>query len=152
MCFQPPILDFFHKLYQLAFDRLRQRWLSLSKPDLCKRSNDHHLQAISEIIAPQGALVLIDDPEQLDIGLLKRKSVAVHWEFMFTRSLFQTPDMQAQGNLLNEVAQLVDAGKIHSTQNQTFGTINAQNLKKAHALLESNQSIGKIVLSGFEPS
>ena len=86
--------------------------MSLSKPDLCKRSTDQHLQAISEIIAPQGALVLIDDPEQLDIGLLKRKSVAVHWEFMFTRSLFQTSDMQAQGNLLNEVAQLVDAGKI----------------------------------------
>ena len=113
---------------------------------------DQHLQAISEIIAPQGALVLIDDPEQLDIGLLKRKSVAIHWEFMFTRSLFQTSDMQAQGSLLNEVAQLVDAGKIHSTQNQTLGIINAPNLKKAHALLESNQSIGKIVLSGFEPS
>lgn len=110
---------------------------------------DQHLQAISEIIAPQGALVLIDDPEQLDISMLKRKSIAIHWEFMFTRSMFQTPDMQAQGDLLNKVAQLVDDGKINSTQNQNFGTINAKNLQKAHALLESNQSIGKIVLDGF---
>lgn len=110
---------------------------------------DQHLQAISEIIAPQGALVLIDDPEQLDISMLKRKSIAIHWEFMFTRSMFQTPDMQAQGDLLNKVAQLVDDGKINSTQNQNFGTINAKNLQKAHALLESNQSIGKIVLGGF---
>jgi NADPH:quinone reductase len=110
---------------------------------------DQHLQAISEIIAPQGALVLIDDPQQLDISVFKRKSVAIHWEFMFTRSLFQTSDLQAQGKILNDMAQLVDAGKIHSTQNQHFGTINAKNLKKAHVLLESNQSIGKIVLSGF---
>lgn len=110
---------------------------------------DQHLQAISEIIAPQGALVLIDDPKQLDISLLKRKSIAIHWEFMFTRSLFQTPDMQAQSQLLNRIAELVDQGQLQSTVNQSMGTINAANLKKAHALLESHQSIGKVVLSGF---
>lgn len=110
---------------------------------------DQHLQAISEIIAPQGALVLIDDPEQLDISLLKRKSIAIHWEFMFTRSLFQTPDMQAQSQLLNRIAELVDQGQLQSTVNQSLGIINAANLKKAHALLESHQSIGKVVLSGF---
>jgi zinc-binding alcohol dehydrogenase family protein len=110
---------------------------------------DQHLQAISEIIAPQGALVLIDDPKQLDISLLKRKSIAIHWEFMFTRSLFQTPDLQAQSQLLNRIAELVDQGQLQSTVNQSLGTINAVNLKKAHALLESHQSIGKVVLSGF---
>lgn len=110
---------------------------------------DQHLKAISEIIAPQGALVLIDDPEQLDISILKRKSIAIHWEFMFTRSLFQTPDLQAQSQLLNRIAELVDQGQLQSTVNQSMGTINAANLKKAHALLESHQSIGKVVLSGF---
>jgi NADPH:quinone reductase-like Zn-dependent oxidoreductase len=68
---------------------------------------------------------------------------------MFTRSLFQTPDLQAQSQLLNRIAELVDQGQLQSTVNQSLGTINAVNLKKAHALLESHQSIGKVVLSGF---
>ena len=67
----------------------------------------------------------------------KRKCVSVHWEFMFARPLFQTPDMESQHDLLNEVSRLVDDGRIRTTLGETFGTINAANLKRAHALLES---------------
>ncbi len=96
-----------------------------------------HLPAIVEAIAPQGRLGLIDDPAVLDIVPFKRKSVSVHWELMFTRSLFQTPDMIAQHRLLNEVADLVDAGVLRSTLTQEAGAINAADLKRVHALVES---------------
>ena len=110
---------------------------------------EHHLAEIVEAIAPQGKFALIDDPASLDIMKLKRKSVSLHWEFMFTRSMFETPDMQQQHDLLNEIARLIDAGTIKSTIAENFGTINAANLRRAHALLESNTSKGKIVLEGF---
>jgi zinc-binding alcohol dehydrogenase family protein len=113
-------------------------------------ATDQHFAEIADIVAPQGHVGLIDDPQQpLDIRLLKRKSVALHWEFMYTRPLFNTPDVIAQHRLLNEVADLVDAGLIRSTRTEDYGVINAANLRRAHALLESGKSIGKIVLSGF---
>ncbi|MEM1223081.1 MAG: zinc-binding alcohol dehydrogenase family protein [Verrucomicrobiota bacterium] len=110
---------------------------------------DTHLPTILDIIAPQGSLCLIDDPEALDVIPFKLKSVSIHWELMFTRSLFQTSDMAQQGKLLNQVATMVDAGQIKTTVSESFGTINAANLKRAHALLESGKSVGKIVLTGF---
>ncbi|MDB5369080.1 MAG: zinc-binding alcohol dehydrogenase family protein [Roseomonas sp.] len=112
-------------------------------------ATDKHLPAIVEIIAPQGRMVLIDDPQQLDIVPFKRKSVSVSWEFMFTRSLFHTPDMVAQHTLLNEIAALVDAGEIRTTMKASFGLIEAANMRRAHTLLESGHSIGKVVLEGF---
>ena len=111
--------------------------------------SEQHWAAIAELVAPQGKVALIDDPEHINVGLLKRKSVSLHWEFMFTRSMFETADMQQQHALLNEVARLVDAGVIQTTLAETFGSINAANLKRAHALLESKRSKGKIVLEGF---
>jgi zinc-binding alcohol dehydrogenase family protein len=110
---------------------------------------DRHFEQIVELIAPQGKLALIDDPDQIDVRKLKTKSISLHWELMFTRSLFQTADMQRQHDLLNEVAQLVDAGTIRSTLAEHFGRIDAANLKRAHALVESNTAKGKIVLEGF---
>ena len=112
-------------------------------------ATDQHLPAIQEAIAPQGRLALIDDPKSLDVLPFKRKSVSVHWELMFTRSLFQTADMIAQHHLLNEVADLVDAGLLTTTLVETAGPINAANLKRAHALVESGRSYGKVVLAGF---
>lgn len=112
--------------------------------------SDKHLPAIIEIIAPQGSLCLIDDPKSFDILPFKLKSVSIHWELMFTRSLFKTKDMIKQRDLLNQVAALVDEGKLETTVAETFGSINAENLKRAHALLESGKSMGKIVLAGFE--
>ncbi|MCK0207109.1 zinc-binding alcohol dehydrogenase family protein [Starkeya koreensis] len=110
---------------------------------------ERHLPAIVRALAPQGALALIDDPATLDIAPLKRKSLSVHWELMFTRPLFGTPDMIRQHELLNEVADLVDAGLLRTTLRRNLGTINAANLREAHALLESGRSIGKVVLEGF---
>lgn len=110
---------------------------------------DKHFEQIVELIAPQGKFALIDDPEYIDVRKFKGKSVSLHWELMFTRSLFQTADMVKQHDLLEELAQLVDAGTIKTTLAERFGTINAANLKRAHALLESNTARGKIVLEGF---
>jgi zinc-binding alcohol dehydrogenase family protein len=110
---------------------------------------DQHLPQLVEALAPQGRLGLIDDPETFDVRLLKRKSISLHWEFMYTRSMFQTPDMIAQHRILERIADLVDAGVLQSTLAERFGSINAANLRRAHQLLESGKSRGKIVLSGF---
>ena len=110
---------------------------------------DQHYDQLIEALAPQGQLALIDDPAQLDVVKLKRKSLSLHWEFMYTRSLFETPDMQAQHALLERVAQLIDAGTLHTTLGEHFGSINASNLRRAHVLLESGKARGKIVLEGF---
>jgi NADPH2:quinone reductase len=108
-----------------------------------------HLAAIAELIAPQGRFALIDDPETLDVNVFKRKSVSIHWEFMFTRSMFHTADIDAQGALLAEVSRLVDEGVLTTTLAEVLGTINAANLKRAHAILESGKARGKLVLEGF---
>jgi NADPH2:quinone reductase len=110
---------------------------------------DVHLKEIAELIAPQGRFALIDDPEALDVNPFKRKSVSTHWEFMFTRSMFGTSDMAEQGVLLNEVSRLVDAGRVRTTLGETYGVIDAENLKRAHRMLESGRAVGKIVLEGF---
>lgn len=102
-----------------------------------------------EVLAPEGKVGLIDDPETLDVVPLKRKSASLHWEFMFARSMWQAADMGEQGRLLSRVAALVDRGELRSTQTQTFSPINVENLKKAHALAESGKAIGKVTLSGF---
>jgi zinc-binding alcohol dehydrogenase family protein len=108
-----------------------------------------HIAQIVEAIAPQGKFGLIDDPASLDATQFKRKSVSIHWELMFTRSLFGTEDMIGQHRLLDEVAGLVDAGLIRTTLAERFGTINAANLKSAHALIESGKARGKVVLEGW---
>jgi zinc-binding alcohol dehydrogenase family protein len=110
---------------------------------------DQHFDQIVEVIAPQGKFGLIDDPAPIDVRKFKRKAVSLHWELMFTRSLFSTADMIRQHEILNRVAALVDDGTIRTTANENFGRIDAANLKRAHALLESNRAQGKIVLEGF---
>ena len=111
---------------------------------------DQHYEQLIEALAPQGQLALIDDPAQLDVVKLKRKSLSLHWEFMYTRSLFETPDMLEQHHILERVSQLVDAGTLRTTLGEHFGAINAANLRRAHAVLESGQARGKIVLEGFD--
>jgi len=112
-------------------------------------NTDQHIKEIVEVIAPQGRFALIDDPKTLDIVPFKRKAASIHWELMFTRPLFGTPDMIEQHKLLNKVAELVDAGKIRTTLSETLGPINAANLKKVHAMIESGRTKGKLVLEGF---
>lgn len=108
-----------------------------------------HLAEIVKLIAPQGRFGLIDDPQSLDVTGFKRKAVSIHWELMFTRSIFETADMDEQGKLLNAVARLVDEGQVRTTVTELLKPINAANLKQAHAVLESGKARGKIVLEGF---
>lgn len=110
---------------------------------------DQYFEQIADVIAPQGKFGLIDDPDIFDVRKLKHKSVSLHWELMFTRSMFHTEDMIKQHLILTEVAKLVDNGTLRSTVAENFGPINAANLKRAHALIESGKSRGKIILEGF---
>jgi zinc-binding alcohol dehydrogenase family protein len=112
-------------------------------------ATDAHWPAIAAVVAPRGRIGLIDDPAPFDISLIKRKSASLHWEFMFTRPVFGTPDMQQQHGLLTELSGLVDAGVVRTTLTETLGAINAANLRRAHALLESGKARGKVVLEGF---
>ena len=125
--------------------------LGLGAPQLVVSltATDQHQADIADLIAPQGRFGLIDDPAAFNLGLFKRKSVSVHWEFMFTRSLFATSDVIAQHHLLAEVSRLVDQGVLRTTLSETMGAINAANLIKAHALIESGKTKGKVVLEGF---
>ncbi|WP_412058766.1 zinc-binding alcohol dehydrogenase family protein [Bartonella sp. DGB2] len=111
--------------------------------------SDLYLPQYIEALAPQGRLGLIDSPPSFDISPLKSKSIAIHWEFMFTRSIFACIDKSRQGTILREIAALIDEGQLRSTMRTHFSPINAQNLQKAHALIEGGASIGKIVLENF---
>jgi len=112
-------------------------------------STAEHYAEIIKALAPQGKFALIDDPETLDARPLKAKSISLHWEFMFTRSMFETSDMIAQHQLLARVATLIDEQIITTTMGEHYGTITAANLQKAHAQLETGRAVGKIVLEGF---
>jgi len=123
----------------------------LAAPDYVVSLNatEQHIDEIVKVIKPQGKFGFIDDPKTLNVMPLKRKAVSTHIELMFTRSMFQTEDMIEQHHILNAVAKLIDQGVIHTTVGEHFGQINAKNLRKAHALLETHQVKGKIVLEGF---
>lgn len=110
---------------------------------------EQHFAQLIDVLKPQGRLGVIDDPETLDVMPLKRKSLSLHWELMFTRSLYETPDMINQHHLLNRVSALIDQGVLQTTVGEHFGAINAANMRRAHALIESGKARGKIVLEGF---
>lgn len=109
-------------------------------------ATDRHLGAIERLIAPQGTLALIDDPQSLDIVPFKRKSVMIAWELMFTRPLYGTADMAQQGVILGAIADLVEAGRIRTTATTTTDTLSPSILAAAHRGVESSQSIGKTVI------
>ena len=112
-------------------------------------NTEQHFEAIVKLIEPRGHIALIDDPQVLDILPLKTKALSVSWEFMFTRSMFQTKDIEVQHQLLNRVADLLDDGTLMSTVSTRVGAMNVENLRRAHELQESGASIGKTVLGGF---
>ena len=112
-------------------------------------STDSYFDSYTELLAPFGKIAMIDDPKSLDVMKMKPKSLSLHIEFMFARSMFKAADMNEQSSLLNRVSDLVDQGYIQTTIAKNLGTINADNLKAAHEELESGRSIGKIVLEGF---
>jgi zinc-binding alcohol dehydrogenase family protein len=111
---------------------------------------DKHFPAAAEVIAPQGGIcTIVENSKPIAVELLKAKSAAFHWEFMFTRAMFGTPDMIKQHELLTEVARLIDAGTIKTTLGRDLGKINSANLREAHRLLEEGRAIGKLVMTGF---
>ncbi|MFD1773611.1 zinc-binding alcohol dehydrogenase family protein [Paenibacillus rhizophilus] len=118
---------------------------------LCLNATVQHWGHMAEAIAPQGKICsIVETDEPLDLDLLKNKSAAFVWEFMFTRSLYQTADMVKQHELLNETARLIDSGVIRTTLTDKLEPINAANLRKAHAMVETGRTVGKIVLEHFE--
>jgi zinc-binding alcohol dehydrogenase family protein len=113
-------------------------------------ATESYFDTYTDLLAPFGKVAMIDDPSKpLDVMQLKFKSQSLHIEFMFARSMFNAADMNEQGRLLTRVADLVDQGYIQTTSGKNLGSINAGNLKMAHAELESGKAIGKIVLQGF---
>jgi zinc-binding alcohol dehydrogenase family protein len=110
---------------------------------------DQHYADIVDMLAPQGQFALIDDPDTLDAMPLKRKSISLHWELMFTRSMYETADMVRQREILDRVASLIDAGTLKTTVGEHLGRIDAANLRRAHAIIESGKARGKLVLAGF---
>jgi NADPH2:quinone reductase len=109
-----------------------------------------NIDAYAEIIRPFGEITAIDEPEGLDLLPLKSKSVAWHWELMFTRSMFETPDMLEQKHLLSRVAELVDAGRVRTTMTQSIDDFSAAGLRRAHELVESGRMTGKVVVRRTE--
>ena len=108
-----------------------------------------NLPVYAEALTPFGAIVAVDDPDTLPLGVLKPKSISFHWEFMFTRSMFATADQQEQHRILTQVAHLADEDAIVSTATRDLGPINAANLREAHRLQASATTIGKLTLTGF---
>jgi NADPH2:quinone reductase len=117
----------------------------------CFTGAESYWPQIADVVAPQGCIGLVVGLRApLDLELIKNKSASVHWEFMFTRSMFGTPDIVRQHEILTRSADLVDRGELHTTVTETLRPINATNLREAHRRLESGTTIGKLVLTGWD--
>jgi zinc-binding alcohol dehydrogenase family protein len=117
---------------------------------MCLTAPGPYIEAFAPIVKPQGKICLIVEPGgPLPIGALMRKSATIAWELMFTRALFETPDMIEQHAILDAAADLVERGVIRTTRAQHGGPIDAANLRRAHQAIEQGHAIGKIVLEGF---
>ena len=101
---------------------------------------------LATVMKPQSHLVLIDDPVDPNLGAFKQKSIALHWEFMFTRAMFTTPDMAVQGEILNKIADMVDRGQFHTITERVLEGLTAANIMEGHRLVEQGKTTGKIVV------
>ena len=118
---------------------------------LCLNSTAQHWSAMANAIGPQGRICsIVETPDPVNLDMLKSKSATFVWEFMFTRSMYQTPDMIEQQRLLASIAKLIDEGQLVTTVNEVIRPINAKNLRKAHAMVEQGNTIGKVVLADWE--
>ncbi|CAN6960645.1 MULTISPECIES: zinc-binding dehydrogenase [Psychrobacter] len=131
------------------YDELQKTGITEVDYVVSLNNTEKHYEEIIKCLKPQGKLGLIDDPVTLDVIPLKMKSLSLHWEFMFTRSIFQTPDMIKQHRLLIDVAKIIDAGEIKTTIAHHIGTITAEHLRDTHQMLENSQAYGKVVLEGW---
>lgn len=133
--------EFVPQLKQLGYDAVPYI--------LCLNTTAKHWANMANAIAPQGTICSIISDGPLDIQSIVNKSATFVWEFMFTRSMFQTEDMIRQHLLLNEVADLIDSNKIRTTLSERLAPIHAANMRKAHSLLETGRVIGKIAIENF---
>jgi NADPH:quinone reductase len=109
-----------------------------------------HWEAAVELVRPQGGIVTIDNTNlPMPMDVMKTKAASLHWEFMFARAMFTTPDMIEQHRLLTWTAAEIDAGRIKTTLSEVVSPINAANLREVHRQIETGQAKGKIVLDGF---
>lgn len=108
-----------------------------------------HIELYAQLIRPFGDIVAIDDGPR-DVEPLKPRSIAWHWELMFTRALCQTPDLVSQHSILSRVSALFDAHRLRPTTTAVLQPITADNLQRAHAMVRSGHILGKVVLTGWE--
>lgn len=129
-------------------EQFQQKGLAAPDYILCLNNTDHHFKSMSELIASQGMICsIVETILSHDLDGLKSKSAGFVWEFMFTRSMYRTNDRVKQHELLNSIAELIDAGKIKTTLNKIYGQISVDNIAAVHDQLEAGSSIGKIVLT-----
>ncbi len=115
---------------------------------LCLNDTDGHWPAMAELVAPLGHIcTIVENAQPLDQNALKLKSAALHWEFMFTRSMFTTPDIAQQGQILQQVAQLLDEGKLSTTLSETLHGLSVETLTAAHRQLLGGHMQGKLVIA-----
>ncbi len=115
---------------------------------LCLNDTDGHWAAISDLIAPMGHIcTIVENEKPLDMNTLKLKSAALHWELMYTRSMFNTPDIAEQGEILKQVAALVDEGKVHTTLSETLHGLSVESIEAAHAKVLDGHMQGKVVVA-----
>ncbi|MDL5027446.1 zinc-binding alcohol dehydrogenase family protein [Vibrio sp. TMPB1044] len=106
-----------------------------------------HWDAMVELIAPQGMISsIVEFDGGIDLSALQGKSAGFIWELMFTRSLFNTDDIQKQQDILFQAANLIDAGRIKSTLTTTLDGFSVDTIKDAHQRIESSASIGKTAI------
>ena len=116
--------------------------------ELAWNDTDGHWPAMAELIAPLGHIcTIVENAQPLDQNALKLKSAALHWEFMFTRSMFTTPDIAQQGRILQQVAQLLDDGKLSTTLSETLHGLSVDTLTAAHQQLLGGHMQGKLVIA-----
>lgn len=118
---------------------------------LCCNDTEQHWQNMADVIKPQGKICsIVETKNPLNLNSLQWKSVTFAWEFMYTKPLYETEDIQSQHDLLDRVAELIDQNILQSTMTKSLGALSAISLAKAHAQLESGQTIGKLVLTEIE--
>lgn len=128
----------------------QQRQLASPNYIFCLNSTDNYMPAMMELVAPQGMIcALVDAQKSHDLNPLKIKSAGFVWEFMSTRPIFDTPDLIRQHEILEQVAQLIDDGKLKTTLQTDLGSLTPETLVEAHRLLETGRTIGKIALQGM---
>jgi NADPH:quinone reductase len=139
--------DYFINHYKDFPDQLQEHGIQEVDYIFCMNSTETHWENMSEVIAPQGKICsIVESKEELNMNLIKNKSAAFLWEFMFTRPIYQTEDMIEQHRLLKETARLIEEGDIQTTATKKMQGLTAETFREAHQIVEEGKMIGKLVI------